>query len=556
MAEDETNTGPEGEATGRLFDAARSGDADAIRLLLDAEPELAHAADRDGRTPLLVAAARGDAASVRALLAREAELGTCTAPGADAAYEAVVAHFGESGALDLRVLAAEALLQRGWSLILHGDYGRAAGVLAEPARRFGTAGELPLRLAIASALDNRAFALLEAGRPGEALSVLDELVGRFGAAPEADLREAAAVALECRAETLVSLGRPGEAADSHAEIARRFGADPEPALRRRATAAVLERCLLLAEAGDHGAAAAACAELLARFAASGRPEVWPWMAGAVGREGPFFDRIDPGREGLLRLCDRVVCRLGDNGHPLLRELVAGATLARARDLGRLGRHEEAAAACDELVERLGDAETLALRDAAARARELGRLQAADHRLRVAMNHRVLGDLAGAVASYDEVIAEFDPADGPALRLRGARALFGRGWCLDRLGDGAGAALAFGLVVRRYAGAGGPGVRKVVALARVFLALVLTEVGRKEEGEEARHAVARLGEGPQAVPLLAWIGEAFGGDGRYAEADLLTDDPGMLRDRIVRCFGPGDHPGLRALVAEARPSRPS
>lgn len=61
-------------AVPNLFEAAALGDADRIRLLLDADPEGLHALNPEGWTPLHLASFFGHPAAVDALLARGADV--------------------------------------------------------------------------------------------------------------------------------------------------------------------------------------------------------------------------------------------------------------------------------------------------------------------------------------------------------------------------------------------------------------------------------------------------------------------------------------------------
>ncbi len=63
----------------------------------------------------------------------------------------------------------------------------------------------------------------------------------------------------------------------------------------------------------------------------------------------------------------MVARFGDKEAPALQEQVARALVNKGVRLGRLNRHEDAIAACDEVVARFGDKEVPALQEQVARA---------------------------------------------------------------------------------------------------------------------------------------------------------------------------------------------
>lgn len=554
---------PRRRRPGRVYESAEPLDPEEAGPP-EAGPEFADGADPDGPPPQLIAVAGGDAGAVRILLGLDAELGIFTAGDANAAYDAIVARFGGSAEPTLRRLAVNASVEQGWAMVLRHDFDRAAAKFAEVSRRLADAGESRLQVAVEAALIGEAFALSGAGRGEESEAILEELHGHFGRRSGGDLPSNGFEVASHRLESLIAAGRFAEAA-ALAEIADRGLDRAEPGRAGRVAVAVLERCLQLAESGRAGEFAAARSQLLEYLETAGDEDPWDRLLTALGWDDDFFEQVDPDRDQLISLADRVARHLDDD-HPTLRALVAGAMLARLKALGQWGEYQSAVATWANLIEWLGTAETPALRRLAAAARPLERREFADDRLRAALKGRARGDLAAAVELYDQVIARIDPTDGFDLRLRGARALLGRGLCLDRHGDAGGAARTFEELIRRYgvAGeAGEAGLRRLVALSRVFLAVIFTEQDSGDKAAAARRDVARLGTKLGSASLWDWIAAGFeSGGGPFGDGyllngdpatpgDLLSDDPAWVADRIVRCFGPADDPSLRDLVAAAR-----
>jgi tetratricopeptide (TPR) repeat protein len=149
------------------------------------------------------------------------------------AFNEIANRFADASESDRRVLAAKALVNKGFMLGTMGRSEEEIGVYDDVVARFGAATELALRERVARALVNKGITLGTLDRNGEAIAVYDEVVARFGAATELALREQVAKALFGKGWTLGTLGRSEEEIGVYDDVVARFGAATELALRER-----------------------------------------------------------------------------------------------------------------------------------------------------------------------------------------------------------------------------------------------------------------------------------------------------------------------------------
>jgi ankyrin repeat protein len=167
----------------RLIEAARSGDADAVRSLLASGADV-NAAGGDGLTALHAAAERGHAEVVEQLLARNADVGATTRIGrytplhlaAMGAHDEVAETLVEAGA-DPNVLTTTSGVTPLHLAAAAIDGGATVEVLlahgADPNAREASAGQTPLMFAAA---ENRAGAIRALTRAGADPSVTTQVV--------------------------------------------------------------------------------------------------------------------------------------------------------------------------------------------------------------------------------------------------------------------------------------------------------------------------------------------------------------------------------------------
>ena len=127
----------------------------------------------------------------------------------------------------------------------------AVAAYDEVVARFGESPQPALREQTAKALYNKAAALGSLGRAEEAVAAYDEVVARFGESPLPALREQTAKALYNKAAALGSLGRAEEAVAAYDEVVARFGESPLPALREQTAKALYNKAVAVDKEWAH-----------------------------------------------------------------------------------------------------------------------------------------------------------------------------------------------------------------------------------------------------------------------------------------------------------------
>ena len=189
-------------------------------------------------------------------------------------------------------------------------------------------------------------------------------------------------------------------------------------------------------------------------------------------------------EDAIAAYDELVGRIGDAEEPALREWVAKALVNKGLALGQAEKLEDAIAASDEVVRRFGDAEAPELREQVARA--------------LVNKGGVLGKaekLEDATAASDEVVRRFGDAEEPVLREQVATALVNKGVALGNAEKLEDAIATSDEVVRRFGDAEEPALREQVAGAltgRAFSRLCLAKRSWRgpDREEEARGLLAQ------------------------------------------------------------------
>ena len=192
-----------------------------------------------------------------------------------AAYDELIAHFGEATAPEVLEQVALALLYKGVSLDELGRREEAIGVYNELIARFGEA----------RALLYKGVSLDELGRHEEAIGVYNELIARFGEATAPEVLQRVARALFYRGATLRELGRREEAIDVFNELIARFGEATAPEVLRQVAWALIHKGATLYKLGRREEAIGVYNELIARFGEATAPGVLRQVERAHGARG-------------------------------------------------------------------------------------------------------------------------------------------------------------------------------------------------------------------------------------------------------------------------------
>ncbi len=242
---------------------------------------------------------------------------------------------------------------------------------------------------VAKALEQKAIRLRELGRLDEAAAAYDELLVRFEAAPESEIQERleraeveklnvllffdpeqvlvladalagrpddtddlesmrrALVRLLAKSSALMALGRGDEALEIYEEIGDRFADATDPVMREQVAVTLANKIAWLFQDGRLEEAEAAQEDLAARFG-----------------------------ESALAAFDAIVARYGADADPGLRSQAAVVMLNKAALLTQLGRHQEALAVTEQLIDRFEEEEDEAIERAVGMARDV-REQLAD-----------------------------------------------------------------------------------------------------------------------------------------------------------------------------------
>ena len=216
-----------------------------------------------------------------------------------------------------------------------------------------------------------------------------------------------------------------------------------------------------------------------------------------------------------------------------------ALVIRAGLLGACGRHEEALAASEEFLARLGDRE---------RPQPLQLVAGALLNKGIALVALERSD--EALAAYEEVVRRFGESDQPAMFEPVAMALVSKGVVLWNLRRGEDAVAVYDEVVRQFGESDQPALLKAVATALFNKGVLLEELGRPEEALAAYdEVVRRFGEGDQPA-LLEQVAKALLNEGLVL-GDLGHPEEALATcEEVVRRFGESDQPALLELVAKA------
>ena len=214
-------------------------------------------------------------------------------------------------------------------------------------------------------------------------------------------------------------------------------------------------------------------------------------------------------------------------------------LARGRTLWKRERPEEALAAFDDLVQRFGENEALAVLETVAEA-------LVDKGVMLAGLNR----LEEALATCDEVERRYGESQAATLLQAVARALFNKGVALDGLNRPEEALVAYGEVVERYGASEASGLLEVVACALTNTGMTLDELNRREEALAIYGEVERRFGDEDAPAILEHVAKALARKATTLSALNRPEEALAACDEVVRRYGTSQTPFLVEMVASA------
>jgi tetratricopeptide (TPR) repeat protein len=241
----------------------------------------------------------------------------------------------------------------------------------------------------------------------------------------------------------------------------------------------------------------------------------------------------------LQACEQLLQRFGEAQDPLLRERVAKALRNKGLVLIRLRRDGEAMQTVDQMLQRFGDSTEPVIREQVA----------------VALSNKGfrLGELnrvEEAIQTYDEVLRRFGDATEPVVREQVATDLLNKGACLSKLNRSEEEIHIYDEVVRRFGAATEPVAREQVAKALVNKALAL-DLNRGEETIQTYDEVLhRFGAATEPV-LREQVATALLYKGQTLNALKRPQEARLSFQEVLKRFSDSPDGAIQQLVKKAK-----
>ena len=237
--------------------------------------------------------------------------------------------------------------------------------------------------------------------------------------------------------------------------------------------------------------------------------------------------------------DEVVERFGVSESLALLELVAKALVNKGIILIRQDRLAAAVAVYDEVVERFGDSESPALLEPVAKA--------------LFLKGSIFGrqnDWPAEVAVYDEVVERFGDSESPALLEQVAKALVNKGNILDSQDRLAAAVAVYDEVVERFGVSESPALLEPVAKALLNKGIILISQNRLAAAVAVYDEVVERFGVSESPALLEPVAKALLNKGIILDSQDRLAAAVAVYDEVVERFGDSESPALLEQVAKA------
>lgn len=291
--------------------------------------------------------------------------------------------------------------------------------------------------------------------------------------------------------------------------------------------------LLLDHVGGDGSAVPALPRLLTR---------------TLSTKAITLERLDRDRDALA-CYEEMIRRFEQAGDVVVMNRIAGATLRRAKVLGKLGRQDQEIAGCDALVARYGDIESVELKRTVFETLEWKLL-----------TYRDQGDYEQVVEACDDIIRRYASESDREIASGVARTMVRKAGAFHELDRPADEIDCLDQVASRYGAAEEPWLRAHAANALMFKAITLNESGQTADEMECYEQIIEryAGDDDDKVRSVAAQALVNKGISLGAIADDAAEDTGVREteaeiacyDEAIARYGDADFLGLQQVVAEA------
>ena len=262
------------------------------------------------------------------------------------------------------------------------------------------------------------------------------------------------------------------------------------------------------------------------------------IAGALVAKGGILFGLNRPEEALAAY-DDVMHRIGENTAPVFIELLAAALVSKGAVLNRLNRLEEALVIYDETVHRFDGSETLC---------PPGPIVVA--LVNKGLTLVRLNKLEEALSIFDEVEHRFGTNEAPNILEQLATALFTKGDALTKLNRTEEALTAFGELARRFGTSEMPVILAWIGKSLVKKGEILRGLGRLEEALIANDEVIHRFEESSSPVLVDPYAAALVDKGLILHELDRSRDALACFDKAVRRFSDNDTPIFHQLIAFA------
>ena len=459
-----------------------------------------------------------------------------------AACTEAIHRFADNPAPELREQVATAYMAKGDSEFLNGEVTDALATWHDAIERYGADDAPTLRLATAEASLNTGIALRTTGDTEAAVAAWSDAIARVGDDADADRRQIRMLAFLYTGAAQYEFGDFQAAIATWKSITTGSSVSHNPWFREIAGMAQFGTIMALLRSGNWEAALAAWNGTEGRNSL-GDMEVSPESVAAVLNLVGNRDKASEAARTALRECDKILRRLESDDGPAAqstrRNLLARILNLKAKIYRKMEDLKALFAVYDEIIRRFGKSAEPAFRKAAtdavwAKAQDLDRAQRFDE----------------AIRAWDEVVEYASLGDTPADRGAAAAATVNKAITERNHGRYENAIETCDDVARRFGADAATELRAQVAKALSLKASVLLTLWRNEEAAALGDEVDRLfgaerGENFQEEVAGALVVKT--------NAQREAGDPEAaiaVCDEIVKRFGAIDNPVIRNRVTAA------
>ena len=339
-ASDQTTT-TDRERVKQLFDEIRAAadDGDFEKVIKFADQAIASrpAGSPRSQEPLV-------ALTLSAKGAAHANLGNFKA--AIAAWDEIIARFGDRDAPKFQLPVAKALVNRGIVREQLGDVDAAIADFEEVVERHEASERPEFRLPVAKALFSKGMLRERSGEFETAIAIYEEVDTRFRTSDQPEVQALVTDALSSKTDILAVMSKHEATIATCDDLIKRFGCSDSPTFQAPIARALVNKAQAQAQLGENETAMATCDEVLERFGSSDSTEFDLPIAQALICKGASWAGLGD-IQAAISAYGEVVARFGASDAPRVQPLVAVALGCKGHMHGQLGDTEDMIAAHDE-----------------------------------------------------------------------------------------------------------------------------------------------------------------------------------------------------------------